>query len=192
MLKWLTMCLLTIASLYFIFGSWLKADITIDINNLVAKKESQSKPFEYNGVVYRNAAEMAVAIREENVPALWSWFGHVPYLFAVIMLAASCGALGGVAKIIRVLAFDSSGDKMITSRVAIATPLFGAVVGLLLLSVAYLVPAALTVQQEMYTRPTAVLFLALLGGLFADKAFLWIERSTDAIFHPPPKTGGSP
>lgn len=140
-----------------------------------------------DGIEFATYRDCMVYYRERELMSLFPWASGTPYLFGLILLGFGFGALGGT---LRVFASATVRREQLTKLQSFDTPLFGGLLGVLILGISVLVPAALTVNETVM-RPTALLFLTMLGGTFSDQVYAWVEGHALSLF-PKKKPGPDP
>jgi hypothetical protein len=131
-----------------------------------------------DGVTFESIETCQHYLRDKQMGALFPWLQQVPPLFGLLLLGFGFGCLGGS---MRALAESVQHGEELTLSKAIDLPLFGGLLGVMVLGIVYLVPAALTINESVL-RPAALLFLAILGGAFSTRVYTWVEHQVDALF----------
>lgn len=191
MSRWLIVFGWITVTLYLGFGGWLRADLTRDITeHLAQNRTAAATTVELDGHTYRSAKAAELAKREEDVPAAFRWFAAIPYVFALGLVSFSFGAVGGVGRLI--FRHLKAGVPLAALPI-IGLPLLGGIVGVLLLALAYVFPAAITFQKSFEIQPTSIMFLSLLGGLGAEEVVEWIQDRIAGLIksEPPPAEDGA-
>jgi hypothetical protein len=176
--------IVALAASYVAICTWVVANLDAAIA-LNEKQTNQSGAGEvvYQGIAFSNIYEAREAVEQDNVASCFSWAYKLPASLPLILAALSFGILGGVGNVM----YKAIGSRK-QSDVAIAlTPLFGAILGLMVFGVTYLLPAVLTVDNNMTTRPISVVFLALYAGVFSNHVYNWIEEQAVKKFFADPK-----
>lgn len=147
-----------------------------------AKKPASDGTFSYGGETFSSKEALAVARNEERVERLFPWIGLLTSLASLALTAGAFGVLGGAARVVKELVIDS---KPLDLKEVVLNPLFGFLVGIMLLGISYVLPAALTDQEDVQLTPTTLLFLCFFGGLFSRRVFTWVESLIERVFPPP-------
>jgi hypothetical protein len=127
----------------------------------------------YKGLQFRNSQELAIFAQEEDRNALFPWSRYVNDWQALAILSISAGFFGGVVRDFKAL-YDQDAQHQ-------NTWLIGLVIGpaILLASVVY--PAIMT-QGEWQLRPTSVVAVCFLGGVFSQQAWTYLQAAADKVF----------
>src|SRR5262249_6921102 len=139
----------------------------------------------YRGVSYADRAEALAAMREDELNTMFPWIVRTPAPLAMIVLAMAFGFLGGSARIVKEMTL--AGQRFDGLRTWL-TAHHGAAVGLPLLGLSVLVPAALAPGIKT-VRPVALLFLCFFGGMFSDHFDAWLLAQISRIFPIKPRGG---
>lgn len=131
-----------------------------------------------DGIEFASYRDCVIYYREQELMGLFPWVSGIPYLFGLILLGFGFGALGGTLRVFADVTVRHRTPRLLD---AFDTPLFGGLLGILILGVSVLVPAALTVSEAVM-RPTALLFLTMLGGTFSDQVYAWVEGHALSLF----------
>ncbi len=131
-----------------------------------------------DGISLKNMEEAQKFVRQEQMEKFAAVLGApsammltIPSPALIGVTTAAAGALGATG---RMLKDRVVGRKELTELKAFSFPALGAFSGIFVLAVAYVVPAALTVEVAP-TRPIAIVALSLIGGFAADDVLrlLW-------------------
>ena len=169
----LTLVIWLLFGLYVGLGGISKAEFD---EKLVEAQEDEEQ-VEFNGVVYKSVEELHKMLMKQRVGRFFGWAFALPPLAALALSAFSFGAVGGVT---RVVARSVMSEQTLTLEMTLTWPLFGALVGLLLLGATHVIPVLLATGSTS-VRPSALLFLALLGGAYTDKVYAWSESRLSAL-----------
>lgn len=178
-----------------ILSAWILAGIyvgTAGLSKASFEEALESAPkdgetVEFEGVEYQGVEQLRVAIMQQRARRYFGWALDLPSIAALILAAAAFGAVGGATRVVALLTMT---PQPLTLRIVLLDPLFGALIGIMLLGVAYALPAALTTGSAT-TRPLSLLFLCLLGGAFAEKVYHWIGSRLGSIGAEGPNGGES-
>lgn len=170
---------LSVGAAYVGVGTYLavKAIETIDVTI------SSSGAAEYEKIPFRDAGEVMRFRRQEKLGQSFPWAASMPVELLQFAMATAFGLLGGVAAVLKRIVMDK---RPIGTTPFIGRPLFGMVVGLMLFALSYVIPSILTTGRSPL-RAEAVLGFALLGGLFAEDTYLFVQKKTNQFFK---KKGG--
>jgi hypothetical protein len=137
------------------------------------------KPVILDGVEFLDA-EIAQAFSDRQADErIWPWISWFPAPLTILLGAAAFGALGGVGRLLKEIVLDGKNWKDVRT---VATPLFGSVLAIVLLLLSYVVPLGLTTSEDIALRPLSVVIISLLGGMFSDRAYAWVERQAGNVF----------
>ncbi|QDU50247.1 hypothetical protein [Gimesia panareensis] len=148
-------------------------------------KEAAQKPQKethHGDEVFYNPESLNVFRMEEKVEQLFPWIKILPSFAALALTAVSFGMLGGATRVLKELVIDSISLEFKSVYMYSA---FGFLIGIMILGVSYILPAALTQQTDIQLDPSTLLFLCYFGGLFSLRFFKWIEGLFERIFPEP-------
>jgi hypothetical protein len=178
--RWLS-CIFAAAlgllSLYMAMAGWVVAEFDTATAEAGASNSHGEKEYFYHGHSFANRAEALAFIDDQKVAEFFGWVYSVPESLPLLIASFFFGVLGGITSVL----FAASGSEPISNRFIVFKPLFGGTIGLLVLGVVKIVPAALT-KEANATRPIAVVFLCLFAGAFSDHVHLWVKQNVEEIF----------
>lgn len=163
---------------YFAMGGWAKIDLDDKIDKLVGVSTNDETPVIKNDVQFASVAHADTALRQRNIYRLFPFTRVLPTFACLFLAAAAFGALGGVTRLLKSIVLD---HKPLAEQQVLATPLFGALLGLMLLGLAYIIPAAVATTDEIRPRLESIMILCLVGGLLSGRLYKWIERRFDKL-----------
>jgi hypothetical protein len=174
-LKGLVVLSWLLLSLYFGVSGYL----TVDLLNLIDKaKQVKSEPIIVDETEYENRYAFLYAYNYENTIAIFPYLKKLPDSLALIITAMAFGALGGVTRILKQMAFE---NISIDSIKFISIPLVGMLSGIFILGVTYVIPTIL-VSGDQKIRPETLVFLSLFSGLFSKRFYDWLSTNFNSIF----------
>jgi hypothetical protein len=133
---------------------------------------------EYRGISFRDAQEAMKFIQEQRSEAFAPWMFLLPYAVVPLVASVGWGILGGAVRLLKVMALSKAS---VPQRSLFSDPLFGGVIGLTVVLVAWAVPSLLTTSTGPM-RPESIAALSICGGFFSEQAFLWLENAAKQIF----------
>jgi hypothetical protein len=163
-----------LGGLYVGVSGWARAEIEQEI-------EPSSGP---SGAVVCGEIEFAKLDdclqyqRERQFNRLFPWVFYLPSFFGLLMMSFGFGALGGVLRVMKFVVLDL---QPLHDCPWASTPLFGGLMGVLVLGTAWVLPAMLTIGGGEL-RPTTLLFFAMFGGAFSPTIFASIQRQIEKRF----------
>lgn len=170
--------------LYFGIGGWAKMDLEQEkkvTNNKLLKND---QAVIYQGISFKSYRDLQAALENEElieekvkIYKYFPWIFYLPSFVGFVITAGAFGALGGVTNILKQIAIDNV--KLEDSKV-MSTPIFGFLVGLLMLGISYVFPSALTFDKAD-VKPTSLLFLCMFGGIFSGHIYNWLENFIKSI-----------
>lgn len=163
--------------LYGAIGGLVRVDTVRMIDNLGSQETGEPRSVRYHGVVFTDAETLQAFLEKDRASQWFPLAFGLPRLAALAMTAASLGLLGGVARVLKFI-FDGGG---VDECKVLATPLLGLLMGIVLLAVIYVVPAALTLDADVDLHPASVLLVCLLGGIFPARVYNRLETWADKI-----------
>lgn len=160
-----------VISLYFGISGYLAVDL---IHQSEKAEREKSKPFTVGVLEYSNEYIFSY----EMVIKIFPYLNKLTGSLALVMTAMAFGALGGVTRLLKQIAFE----KLSTENVNfISIPLIGMLSGIFILGVAYVIPTIL-VAGDQRIRPETLLFLSLFSGLFSSRFYGWLSNNFNSIF----------
>jgi hypothetical protein len=155
-------------------GKWLEAAPVGTSNQTDAKSGSYS----FRGISFANEEEALAFMRQSDDARFFPWIFAVPSEMISLVTAISFGLLGGL---IRVLKKNAINGAPLASLGVISAPVFGALVGVMLCLLSFLLPA-IFVNGKNTARPESLAGLSLFGGAFSEMAYSWIEIQVRKLF----------
>lgn len=165
-----------LAGLYLGSAGWARAELEETIS-VEVRSDVEDGAIQCGIVITKNMEECLAFERSRMTESLFPWVSSLPVFFGFLIMALGFGAVGGVIAVLRRAA---SGEQSL-ENLYITLPMFGSLVGVLVLGMSYLLPAAL-VSAGGNLRPTSLLFLTLLGGVFSGQVIDWIESWMTDLF----------
>jgi hypothetical protein len=162
---------------YFGAAGWARSEI----EEVVAVAGAPEGAVNCGKITFKSAQDCLRFQRNAQMESLFPWISRIPALFGLILLGFGFGSLGGS---MRALGEELFMNVRLTALRAFDLPVFGGLLGVLVLGVAYLIPAAVTINESAL-RPTALIFLAMVAGAFSFNVFSSVERQVAAIFPRP-------
>lgn len=179
----LALGLVLLAVLTCAAAGWLKAerDTALEQNRA---GDHADVPVIYEGLKFASRAALDRHLRAENLKqVLPAWYIGIPSSWTVTLTAMAFGCIGGFIRIL----YDLVQSKTpITSQSAAAISL-SALTGLLILAFSIVIPSALTVS-EVHLRPSVLLFLCLIAGIFSEHIIGWAKERVEKMFERKPVT----
>lgn len=131
-------------------------------------------------VSFATYEDLAAFAAIKSLSAWFPWLFGIPSFLALVLAATAFGALGGVTG----LAYQLAVPDPTTTRWDLQyfyLPFMGFLIGLLVLGIANIFPALLTVESGRI-RPMTLTFLCLFCGLFSSKFYGWMSGIFDNFF----------
>lgn len=164
--------------LYVGIGGYLRADLDKEIIASSHNRSRETVTVLYKGVEFLNEQQVPELKKREGLGNFFPWIFYLPFIVAIFLTAICFGALGGVFRILKNIALDKSD---ITNLPVVTLPLVGGMLGLMILGIPYIRPAALTASKNT-AQPIAILFLSFIGEVFSEKTVKWLEKQYDKLF----------
>jgi len=168
--------LLGIAGAYFSAAGWVIANLDDEISTPSDKTE-QGGAVVYKGVSFSSIYDAREAIEKDNVNNLFKWTYDIPASLPLLIMAVAFGILGGVTNVI----YKAIGGEIQTNSRVSLKPLFGGLMGMMVLGITFVLPALLTVDNGK-VRPVALAFLCMYAGAFSNHVYLWLEEKIKTLF----------
>jgi hypothetical protein len=168
----LSLAVWALVGLYFGIGGWVDENVQTLKERAVASKGAGSQ-VDYKGVTYQNAEQLEWDLAAQSAESVFFWLAWPPFL-SLAMTALAFGALGATLQTLREILSREAPE--VTVERALVLPFFGAIMGALVLGLSYLVPTALIVAEDVRLRMTSIFVLCMLGGLFSEHFYRWIEH----------------
>lgn len=135
---------------------------------------------EYHGLNFENGENLQQFLHDSEVAKLFPWIFAVPQECVPLITSAAFGLLGGAIVTLKKLAID---QLRIPSSSVFTLPVFGAVVGMMLYFLSFLLPA-IFISGRSPTRPESLVGLSCLGGAFSEQAFRWMKEQVEGKIFP--------
>lgn len=121
-----------------------------------------------------SSLERAQAYIEENrIGSMYNWFYRIPDKLTLFLTSMALGGLGSVISIVSRMALKNAS---IVDLKVFWNALLGALIGILVLGISYILPLLLTTETEINIRPTTLIFISLFAGLYAEKFLTSLEK----------------
>ena len=180
-----------VLSIYIGCGGLTSLELT-DENDRISKLVVDAKDtiaVKLNGLSFENKSAANIYAEEKEhdrkarlAASIFPWL-NFPYSFMGLMITSfAFGVLGGTISLLKGIALTNTNTE--NSKI-FSLPLLGGGCGILILSIAYILPI-LIVSGETQVRPVTIVFVSLFAGLFTDKFFQWLASNFDKIFKTTP------
>ncbi len=133
---------------------------------------------EYEGISFENKESLQEFLHDSKGAKLFPWIFAIPQELAPLITSVAFGLLGGVAGLLKKITIDSS---PVSSLPVIACPAFGALVGVMLFFLSFLLPAIFIAGRNPGRTETLV-GVSLFGGLFSEASYIWIDKQIKKLF----------
>ena len=107
------------------------------------------------------------------------WIFYLPKEFAVVLAAGLFGLFGGM---VRLVFTTVKAQKVPTWLNVSLLPVFGMLVGLLVLAAQYVVPFVLVANTQLDLRPITLTLLSMFGGVFSMETYEVIQKKVMNAF----------
>lgn len=170
---------------------WIFIGLYIGTSGIVyselAEKEAQlhlvsptGKKFHYNGQEFSSKEAIQIHIEYQRIFLLYPWIDNITDRIALILSSCALGALGGVIRILRQIAFKDGISVSQTNFISV--PALGALLGMVVLGLSYIVPSVLTTDSNFELRDSTLMFLCLFSGIFSKRFMEYLdERFTQKL-----------
>lgn len=175
----LALLVMILGSLYVGVGGMERVELIRMSKEAALKPEKQ---IEYGKETFYNPESLNVFKSEEKVEQIFPWIKLLPSFAALALTAVSFGMLGGATRVVKELVINSTSLEI---ESVFKYSAFGFLIGIMILGVSYILPAALTQEADIQLDPSTLLFLCYFGGLFSLRFFTWIEGFFERIFPEP-------
>ena len=160
---------------YCAAAGWVNVEMAAALRENKASDISKPIIFDEVQFVSEDALRRYQTARKAN--NWFPWMVDMPDPIALMITALAFGTVGGVTRV----AFDAISNTTPLNGRSFAILGLSSLMGLLVLGVSFVIPAALTVS-EATVRPVALLFFCLLGGIFYDHIFIWLKERIEKLF----------
>jgi hypothetical protein len=167
--------------LYFGVGGMAQVEYNDRLQALTVKVDSDTTQLEYDGMTWKNETELKKYILHQEQQIffrVFPWVDEVPDIISLLITSCAFCLLGSIVSIMRRLLFEN--DRPATTFMLLY-PLFGAVSGLLVLAINYLLPTIL-VRDAENLRPITLMFFSLFVGLFLKEFYMKISSVVNSKF----------
>ncbi len=160
--------------LYFGLAGILYADLVEEKAAAITEQTSASGQhlFTYKGAAFSTREKAAIAQQEDQASSIFSWFAYLPEKLILFITSLALGGLGGVIGIVKRMAL---GKASILEVKPFWIPMLGALIGILVLGVSYLLPVILTTSTEVEIRATTLIFVSMFAGLYSRQFLSFLE-----------------
>jgi hypothetical protein len=163
---------------YLGLAGWVAVKALEETSTVRAQSGSTAHEVEYHGHVFRDEESVLDFIHEQRSTRIAPWIFELPGEMIPLLACIGIGVVGGAARLLKVLALDS---RPLTSRRLLGDPLFGGVIGVFVVVVAWTLPTMITTAKGP-VRAESLAALSLCGGFFSEHAFQWLERAAKKLF----------
>lgn len=179
-----------IAAQYFVVTAWLVVAGYLGVAGWVAIKaledtsrvrdsaNASSPGVEYHGHTFQDEASVLAFIREQRSTRLAPWIFELPADVIPLLACVAIGMGGGAARLLKVMALE---HRPVSARRLYGDPVFGGVIGVFVVVVAWALPALITTGRGPL-RAESLAACALCGGFFSERAYEWLERAAEKLF----------
>jgi hypothetical protein len=174
--RYLLVTLWILGGAYIGSAGWLaqKADQAV-----LRENQSPSVGYlEYRGLSFKDERNLHAFLSEQESARFAPWVFAVPGALTPLLCAIGFGLSGGAFRLLKRIALDR---KKVQWAGVLVEPTFGAVVGMMIMLLALTIPA-IVATGETEARPEALAGLSLLGGIFSERAYAWLERGAAKLF----------
>lgn len=140
----------------------------------------QQQPYYfYDGLSFASEADLKAFLSERRSSKAFPWVFKLPVEVTILIISFSFGCLGSAIWEFR--AILRAAPDWVPHPTLLLHPVFGGFIGLMVVFISFVIPAALAVG-DYSLRPESLAGLAMFGGLFSEKAFLWIKAKAETLF----------
>lgn len=125
----------------------------------------------FYGNTYFSEGDVAAASVYIQVPRIYRWILNESEIWLQIIICAFLGSLGACVRIMKDWWID---DKAPSAQKVWIYPWIGILAGFVILSLSYVLPKVLTVNEDLILDAAAITFIAFLAGFQADMFFSWL------------------
>lgn len=167
-------------------AAWLLVAFYVGVAGWVACKalentsiRSNSDQYvEYEGLSFENKESLQEFLHDSEGAKLFPWIFALPQELAPLITSMAFGLLGGAAGLLKKIAIDRS---PVSTLPVVTYPVFGALVGVMLFFLSFLVPTVFIAGRNP-ARTETLVGLSLFGGLFSEAAYIWIDEQVRRLF----------
>ncbi|TRX49696.1 hypothetical protein FNH22_26890 [Fulvivirga sp. M361] len=187
--SYISLTLWLLFGLYFGLAGILYADLTeekefIGGSNQV-KKEVQLPPgvtkgidslgnayYEMNGVKFTSLEKIKLRGQEEAAESVFNWYKTLPNKLILFITSMALGGLGSLISLVKKLALENA---RIDDLRTFWHPMLGALIGIIVLGISYLIPIIITTESEVEIRATTLIFLSMFAGMYSKEFLAFLE-----------------
>lgn len=171
---------------YAAVGVWHRADLDYKIAQARLGQPTDDQAVVYDGVPFKNKDELLLFLADQNAQEYFPWAFRLPEL-SVLFLGAFCfGFLGAIVRCLKsAVGYLKSApiDRCpIQYGVFVLECVFAGGLGVIVLVLAYSLPAALLGTAKVPLYPPTLLGLCALAGLFAIEVYAILESRFRTVF----------
>ncbi|MFM7858538.1 MAG: hypothetical protein ACKO96_43115 [Flammeovirgaceae bacterium] len=178
-----------VGALYFGSGGVTSLELTEERNRIDALEADNKDTVGvfYDGMKMKNKSLAEIRRQEKEFEAVESlaykvfpWL-NLPYRFLGLLITSiAFGILGASIALLRDITKEL---PTIENAKIFSKPFLGGGCGIIILSIAYVLPEIL-VSGETQIKSTTIVLISLFGGLFTEKFFDWFSSAFNRIFKP--------
>lgn len=163
-----------ILGLYFGLAGILYADLMEEKTSTIQQQTTSEGDavYMYDGVPFSSYEKAQMHQQEQDAQGLFKWFTYLPSKLILFITSMALGGLGGVIGMVKELALTK---VKIVDLKPFWRPMLGALIGLLVLGLSYLLPVVLTTATEVEIRSTTLIFVSMFAGLYARQFLQFLE-----------------
>ena len=170
--------LLGLASAYFAAAGWVIANLDSEIYKKGPQQTDKTgQGVVYDGIPFLNIYQARQAVEKDKLTSWFTWTYSVPSSLPLLITAFSFGILGGLTSVI----FKAVCSEVQTNRRVVLKPLLGGLIGIMVLGITYVLPAALMVNENKVS-PVSLAFLCMYAGAFSNHVYIWLEEKIKTVF----------
>lgn len=132
----------------------------------------------FRGLSFQNQEGVREFLQELRSTRMCPWSFELPDDVIPLVACIGCGIVGGAARLLKVLTQSATS---LTARSVFGDPVYGAVIGVTIVFLAWALPSLLTTGKGP-VRPESLVAFALCGGMFSKQASAWLEQASQRIF----------
>ena len=139
----------------------------------IHKTQPTGKVYHWDGQKFTSMEAIKHSMEYKRLCRLYWWIDNITDKVALILSSCALGALGGVIRIVRQVAFEQG--VTVDNTKFISVPSLGALLGMVVLGLSYIVPSILTTDSNFELRDSTLMFLCLFVGIFSKRFMEYLD-----------------
>ena len=128
--------------------------------------------YESDGARFSSLEKLVLYENEEAAGDLFDWYDDLPDKLILFITSMALGGLGALISLVKKLALEGA---RVDDLKTFWHPMLGALIGIIILGISYLVPIIITTQSDVEIRATTLIFLSMFAGMYSKEFLTFLE-----------------